>query len=399
VVNLVGNAIKFTEAGEVVLDVAVEAEEGDHVVLHFTVSDTGIGIPADKLAAIFEAFEQVDRFNTRRHGGTGLGLAICSRLAEMMQGRVWVESELGRGSRFHFTARLGRVAGAPVETPTAAPETLRGTRVLIVDDNATNRRLLEEWLRSWELEPLAVSSGDEAMEQLCREQAAGRPFDLVLTDAQMPVRDGLQLIEQIRRTEALAGTLILLLSSSDQPGYLARCLELGVASYLLKPLSQRELLEAMLAALGKSVPPTPPAKASVAAPTPRTRPLRILLAEDSLVNQKLAATVLRKQGHDVAIAQNGNEAVVAVAAEPFDLVLMDVQMPEMDGLEATRLIRLAEQGTGRHIRIVAMTAHALTGDRERCLAAGMDSYVAKPLHARELFEAIAALFGAEEIRT
>jgi two-component system, sensor histidine kinase and response regulator len=395
-VNLVGNAIKFTEAGEVVLDVGLEAEDGDHVVLHFTVSDTGIGVPAEKLNTIFEAFEQVDRFTTRRYGGTGLGLAICARLVDMMQGKVWAESELGRGSRFHFTACFCRAAEIPTDEPTPAPDRFRHARVLIVDDNATNRRLLEEWLRRWGLQFTAVASGHEAWARLCQEQAAGRPFDLVLTDAHMPEMDGLQLITQIRQTAPLAGTQILLLSSSDQPGYLSRCLELGVASCLLKPLDQRELFEAMGRAIGETACRQLPPETPATRPTPHVRPLRILLAEDSLFNQKLAIAILSKQGHEVVVAQNGEAAVAAVAAERFDLVLMDVQMPELDGLEATRLIRASEQGGGRRVPIIAMTAHALKGDREQCLAAGMDAYVAKPLHARDLLDAIVALVGSDD---
>jgi two-component system sensor histidine kinase/response regulator len=396
VVNLVGNAIKFTEAGEVVLDVGLEAEEGEQVVLHFLVSDTGIGIPPDKLGSVFEAFEQVDRFNTRRFGGTGLGLAICARLVDLMQGRIWVESELGRGSRFHFTARFDRATAAPSEPPTTLPEVLRGARVLIVDDNATNRRLLDEWLRNWGLQPSAVPNAREALAAIARQHDAGRPFDLLLTDSQMPDLDGLGLIEQIRATAVIASTVIVVLSSSDRPQDVARCLQLGVAACLLKPLKQRELLETVVRALGGGVSPAAPVALPPPSPPRHVRPLRILLVEDSLVNQKLATAVLQKQGHQVVLAQNGSEALAVVAAQSFDLVLMDIQMPVMDGLEATRRIRAAERPDGHRVPIVAMTAHALKGDREQCLAAGMDGYVAKPLHTQELVQAMASLLGDAE---
>ncbi len=384
IVNLVGNAVKFTDAGEIVLDVAREAgnDEGDEcVTLHFSVSDTGIGIPADKRATIFEAFEQADRFQTRRFGGTGLGLAICSRLVELLHGRIWVESEEGRGSCFHFTAQLGVAAGEWAEGPAKLPEHLAGIHVLIVDDNATNLRILLELLRSWGMLPVAASGGAEALQLLHERCAAGQPFELVLTDVHMPHMDGFELIEQIRHSESVGSVTIMVLSSGDQAGDTARCEQLGAAGCLLKPLKQRELLDAICRAL--FAPEARPAQLHKPAdPSPETLPpLRILLAEDSPLNQKLAIALLQKHGHQVLLVQNGQEAVAAARENDFDLILMDVQMPVMDGFEATRRIRDGELSTGRHVPIIAMTAHALKGDMEHCLAAGMDGYVAKPIRA------------------
>jgi len=388
IVNLVGNAIKFTDAGEVVLDVALEELEDERVTLHCTISDTGIGIPADKQATIFEAFEQADRFQTRRFSGTGLGLAICSRLVELLQGRIWVESEEGRGSCFHFTAQLEVLAGASTEELAELPQNLSGIHVLIVDDNATNLRILLELLRSWGMRPEAAASGAEALQLLHERHAAGQPFELVLTDVHMPHMDGFELAGQIRHSPSVGGVPIMMLSSGDQAGDIARCEQLGAAGCLLKPLKQRELLDAICRALFALDAWPAPLPQRAGPPTTTLPPLRILLAEDSPLNQKLAIALLRKHGHQVVLAQNGHEAVATARQNDFDLILMDVQMPLMDGLEATRRIRDRELATGRHVPIIAMTAHALKGDMERCLAAGMDGYVAKPIRAQELFEAM-----------
>ncbi len=388
IVNLVGNAIKFTDVGEVVLDVALEELEDERVTLHCTISDTGIGIPADKRATIFEAFEQADRFQTRRFSGTGLGLAICSRLVELLQGRIWVESEEGRGSCFHFTAQLEVAAGAWAGELTELPQNLSGIHVLIVDDNATNLRILLELLRSWGMRPEAASSGAEALQLLHERHTAGQPFELVLTDVHMPHMDGFELAEQIRHSPSVGGVAIMMLSSGDQAGDIARCEQLGAAGCLLKPLKQRELLDAICRALFTLDAWPAPLPQRAGSPATTLPPLQILLAEDSPLNQKLAIALLQKHGHQVVLAQNGHEAVAAARQNDFDLILMDVQMPLMDGLEATRRIRDRELATGRHVPIIAMTAHALKGDRERCLAAGMDGYVAKPIRAQELFEAM-----------
>ena len=385
-VNLVGNALKFTEQGEVVLDVARETQSPDEVLLHFTLADTGIGIPEDKQTAIFEVFEQVDSTLKRRYGGTGLGLAIASRLVELMGGRIWVESALGRGSTFHFTARFGLAKEEAVASSRGEPPSLQGLRALVVDDNATNRRILEEILSTWAMSATVVAEASAALNLMREAQAAGTPYRLVLTDAHMPRIDGFTLAEQIKEDSELNSTVVMMLTSEDRPDAVARCEQLGIAAYLLKPIKQSELLEAIKLALGIAL-PSKEALAALTRPR-RVGPLRILVAEDSPVNQKLASALLETQGHHVVVANNGQEALAALEAAKFDLVLMDVQMPEMDGLEATGAIRDQEKRTGAHIPIIAMTAHALKGDRERCLEAGMDDYIAKPIHAQELFDLI-----------
>ncbi|HVX60296.1 MAG TPA: PAS domain S-box protein [Pirellulales bacterium] len=386
VVNLVGNAVKFTQTGEVILQVEQDELSEQDVLLHFCVSDTGIGIPSEKQQLIFGAFEQADSSTTRRFGGTGLGLSISGKLVQLMGGRIWLESEEGRGSRFHFTARLGLAAEVPPRPRQAECLSIPGLPVLVVDDNATNRRILMEMLSNWQMRPEQADGAAQALEKMQAAAMAGRPFPLVLLDAHMPEVDGFQLAGQIHEQAQLAGATIMMLTSGDRPGDLARSQQTGIASYLLKPIKQSELFDAVVAALGApvlagiqmddSTPLAPPQKQ-----------LRILLAEDSLVNQKLAVCLLEKWGHVVTVVNNGCEAIAAVAAKPFDLCLMDVQMPELDGLEATQAIRQNE-GSKARLPIVAMTAHAMVGDRERCLDAGMDGYLAKPIRARELLEVI-----------
>jgi PAS domain S-box-containing protein len=400
-INLVGNAIKFTERGEVVVDVDMSQAEArgqteSACALHFQVRDTGIGIPADKQGLIFEAFAQVDGSTTRRYGGTGLGLAISSRLVERMGGRIWVESALRRGSTFHFTASFLPYAAARQRAARPEPGKLRGLSVLVVDDNATNRFILAETLSQWHMRPTVVESAPDALRTLEQAQQTGEPFSLVLLDAHMPEMDGFTLAERIREHSDLAGATVMMLSSAGQSVDTRRCNELGLAAYLTKPIKQADLFRAIMAALGN--PPAGRAEPVPTAPTPGRfgRALRLLLAEDNLVNQKLAVRLLEKQGHTVAIAANGIEAICAVERERFDLVLMDVQMPEMDGFEATTVIRAREQGTDRHVPILAMTAYAMKGDRERCLATGMDGYVSKPIQPRELWQAIEQLVPAND---
>jgi PAS domain S-box-containing protein len=387
-VNLVGNSIKFTEAGEVIVEVNCSSRTEEAAELCISVRDTGIGIPPEKLAAIFEAFEQVDTSTTRKYGGTGLGLAICSRLVSLMAGRIWVDSRVGQGSTFSFTARFGLANGEPLPKPSIA---VQGTRVLVVDDNATNRRILEEILHSWDMQPLLVAGAREALQVLRDAFRAGRPIPLVLTDANMPEIDGFTLAEQIKQDRELGSTVIMMLSSADRPGDIAHCEQLGLAAYLVKPIKQSELFDAVVMVLGvNAVDEKPPPASAERPPLESLPPLRVLLVEDSLVNQRLAVALLQKHGHQVTVANDGVEAVATLESQSFDLVLMDVQMPEMDGYEATAKIRQRERQTGRHIPIVAMTAHAMKGDRESCLAAGMDSYVAKPIRAQQVFEAIDA---------
>jgi PAS domain S-box-containing protein len=386
VVNLVGNAIKFTERGEVVVRVQPEQIAGDDVRLHFTVRDTGIGIPADKRHVIFEAFAQADTSTTRHYGGTGLGLAIAAQIVDLMGGRIWVESEAGTGSTFHFTAAFKRAnLAAPESVPDLA--SLQGLRVLIVDDNATNRRILEEMLASWRMQPASASSGAEALGALEQAGQAGEPFALVLLDAMMPEMDGFELAERIRGRSDLAGATLMMLSSAGQGRHAARCREIGVAAYLTKPVQHSTLLDAIMTCLGaeRAVQGQP----AHAAPAPQVdRRLTILLAEDNAVNQRVALRFIERWGHEVVIVPNGKEALEAVKERTFDLVLMDVQMPEMGGFEATRAIRTREKHTGGHVPIVAMTAHAMKGDKERCLEAGMDAYVSKPVQVEELAQAI-----------
>lgn len=385
IVNLVGNAIKFTERGEVVLYVETEWRTSEDIQLHFTISDTGIGIPAEKQSAIFEAFTQADGSMSRTYGGTGLGLTISSRLVGFMHGRIWVESELKKGSRFHFTAHFG-LQKVPARTIVPRdPATLRDMRVLVVDDNATNRQILLKMLANWHTRPLAVESGAKAITALREAQGLGRNFPLILLDAQMPEMDGFALAESIKRNPEWGAATIMMLSSAGQRGDAKRCRELGVAAYLTKPVRQAELLDAVLTALGtRPIKDAAPALVTRHSLRENSHHLRILLVEDNAVNQVLAVRLLEKRGHKVAVTGNGKEALAALEKDSFDLVLMDVQMPEMDGFEATATIREKEKTSGNHVPIIAMTAHAMTGDRERCLEAGMDDYITKPIRPEEL---------------
>jgi signal transduction histidine kinase/CheY-like chemotaxis protein len=385
VLNLLGNAIKFTERGEVALHASVEETSGREAVLHFVVADTGIGIPIEKQATIFAPFTQADASTTRRYGGTGLGLTISVRLVELMQGRIWVESESGRGSRFHFTARCG-VCETPADRSLPADESrLSGVPVLVVDDNATNRRVLDGLLAHWGMNPVSVPGADEALAALERTSARGTPFPLMISDVQMPVKDGFSLAAAIRRNAGWASLRIILLASASQNGDSARCREFGVLAHLTKPVRRAELRAAILAALGGHSAPSGSGSRNARPSLREDLPgLRVLVAEDNAVNQKVVCRLLEKQGHTVAIAGNGLEAIAALEKREFDLVLMDVQMPELDGLEATMRIRAVETGAGRHQTIIAMTAHAMKGDRERCLSAGMDGYISKPLNSAEL---------------
>jgi signal transduction histidine kinase/CheY-like chemotaxis protein len=393
-VNLTGNAIKFTEKGEVLISVSVDSREEDSAVLHFTVADTGIGIPQKKQARIFEAFTQADGTSTRRYGGTGLGLAISSQLVLMMNGRIWVESKPGQGSVFHFTAQLGLGAEEPVLSDRLDESALDGLPVLIVDDNATNRRILRELVTRWGMRPAVAESAPAALELMRLEQNAGTKFPLILLDAQMPDTDGFALAQAIQRDVALAGAAIMMLSSSDLHEEAKRCRELGVAMYLVKPINPIELRQAILKTLGAAPQPEleslAPAISAGAGPEAngQPHPLRILLAEDNAVNQKLMLHLLEKSGYSVTVAADGVLALEACKRQSFDLVLMDIQMPRMGGFEATKAIRQFEEATGRHIPIIALTAHAMKGDRDRCLEAGMDDYLSKPIQKAALFETI-----------
>lgn len=388
ILNLVSNAVKFTKEGEVVLEVNCDSRTNRDALLHFSVRDTGIGIPEEKLAMIFDAFTQADASTTRKHGGTGLGLAITSRLAGLMDGRIWAESELDRGSVFHLTARFKLAIGTAPDARRTGPTCVKATRVLIVDDNATNRLILEEMTRNWGMHPTAVENAHEAISMLRQAQEAGDRIPLVLSDVNMPEVDGLTLTEWIRQAPTLADTTVIILTSGTHIDDLKRCEELAVAAHLMKPVKQSELLGVIEMSLGGATVGAEEAEAPAGKPQGELPPLNVLLVEDSLVNQKLAVALMEKHGHSVMVANNGKEAVAAIASQQFDVVLMDVEMPEMDGFEATSVIRVKERQTGEHIPIIAMTAHAMKGDRERCLEAGMDDYVSKPIRSRQLFETL-----------
>jgi two-component system sensor histidine kinase/response regulator len=386
IVNLVGNAIKFTEQGEILVSVERESESSGTVRLHFSVKDTGVGIQADKQHKIFEAFSQADGSMTRKYGGTGLGLTICAKLVEMMGGRIWVESQIGQGSTFHLTAEL-----AVQDTPSARPASLRPEQlcdlaVLVVDDNFTNRRVLQGMLSWWGMKPTAVDGGRPALLALEVAKSTGHPFPLILLDGQMPEMDGFTLAEQIQKNPDLAGATIMMLTSAGHLGDAARCRELGISAYLVKPIRQTELLQTICQILRKAPDTVPLVTRDTVHAVPQGR--RVLLAEDNVVNQTLAVHLLQKRGYEVTVVGDGRAALDAIDNACFDVVLMDVQMPEMDGFEATAAIRAKEKSAGGHVPIVAMTAHALKGDQERCFAAGMDGYIAKPIRTSELFTAI-----------
>jgi two-component system sensor histidine kinase/response regulator len=388
IVNLIGNATKFTERGDITLDVRQESRELASTVLHFAVSDTGIGIPEDKQATIFEAFTQADGSTSRRFGGSGLGLTISRRLVEMFGGRLWLESVAGKGSTFHFTARFG-IGSQPAPRMPLPEVKLDGMPVLVVDDNFINRRILEELLRGWQMEPTLADGALAGQSHLHAAMTAGAPFPLLLVDAVMPDVDGFAFVEQIKRDTQTVQPAIIMLTSAGRRGDSVRCRELGIAAYLTKPVGQSELLNAIIQVLA--------AKPIVVTQTPlitlhsireQKGGLHILLAEDNRVNQAVVRGVLGKRGHRIEIANDGREALEKIKNGSFDLVLMDVQMPVVDGFEATGLLREMEKTTGGHIHIIAMTAHALKGDRERCLAAGMDGYISKPFQIEDFLKEI-----------
>jgi PAS domain S-box-containing protein len=392
--NLVGNAIKFTERGEVDLRVEVELQGEDWTALHFCVTDTGIGIPGEKQQRIFEAFIQADSSTTRKYGGTGLGLAIATRLVNLMGGRIWLESESNKGSRFHFTAKFGLVKGPQPQPTPLAKVNLQGTPVLVIDDNATNRRILEAMLKGWLMQPTLVESGHEGLVTMRRAKDLSKTFPLILLDAQMPGMDGFMVVEKIKEDPTLAGSAILMLTSAGQRGDAARCRELGISAYLVKPIRQSELLEAILLILGQpSQRKEHPDLVTRHTIREARRKLRILVAEDNAINRELVTRLLQKHGHTVMPVTTGREAVDLLDkdAANCDIVLMDVEMPDMDGFQATAIIREKEKISGKHIPIIALTAYAMKGDRERCLGAGMDGYVPKPIRHQDLLEAIQTL--------
>jgi signal transduction histidine kinase/CheY-like chemotaxis protein/HPt (histidine-containing phosphotransfer) domain-containing protein len=396
--NLVSNAVKFTEEGEVVVRVTADEPLGGSVRLRFSVRDTGIGIPADKLDRLFDPFEQADTSTTRRYGGTGLGLSISRQLVEMMSGEIGAESTPGVGSTFHFTSSFAVPERARMRTSEGGTA-LEGIRVLIVDDNETNCTILSEVTTAKSMRPVVARSADEAFARLEQGLDEVEPFELLVSDVHMPVVDGFMLAERLRRDGRFSTLPIVFLTSAGQTGDLERCEALGVSSRLVKPVKQSELYQVMTRALGPAH--GPPEREIVHAPawadaeSPPLAPLRILLVEDSPANRKVALAMLGGMGHSFEVATNGREALDLLAQQRFDVVLMDVQMPEMDGLEATAAIRAGETGTVTHVPIIAMTAHALQGDREKCLAAGMDDYVSKPIRRAQLLEALRRAVSAD----
>jgi two-component system, sensor histidine kinase and response regulator len=357
--------------------------------LHVSVADTGIGVPAEKHDAIFEAFRQADGSTTRRFGGTGLGLTISATLVRLMGGRLWVESDGGAGSTFHFTVALDVAA---LLEPQPAHPLPRDLDVLIVDDNEVNRRILAEQIRRWGMTATVVTGGRAAIDALTAAAATDRPFELVLLDANMPEMDGFAVAAEVAGRSALRGATVMMLSSSGDRADRLRCAELGIAAYLTKPVYGSDLLAAIERALApKPATPAPreaPTQAGALSAGVTGRHVRILLVEDNIVNQRVASGLLTRRGHSVTVAPDGREALARFERDAFDLVLMDLQMPVMDGVAATIEIRRREQATGRHVRIVAMTAHAMHGDRERCLAAGMDGYLSKPIDPPMLFAVV-----------
>jgi two-component system, sensor histidine kinase and response regulator len=393
-VNLVENAIKFTDHGEVTVRVERHSEEAEGILLHFSVADTGIGIPEEKRNSIFGAFTQADASTTRRFGGTGLGLTISRQLVQLLGGQIWVDSALGQGSTFHFTAHFAVGIALPRAVSFPLLE-LKGLPVVVVDDNSTNRLILAETLSGWSMKPTLAENARSALLHLKHAVEAHHPLPLLLVDATMPEMDGFALVEYIRQDPQLAPARLIMLTSSGQRGDAARCRQLGVGAYLTKPVGQAELLNAILQVLGGKGEKLRDAPPLVTRRTLRegSLGLRILLAEDNLVNSTLVRRLLEKHGHFVEVAMDGRQALSKLATATFDVVLMDVQMPTMDGFGATAAIRAMEKTKGGHVPIIAMTAHAIKGDCERCLASGMDGYLSKPIRLDDLlneFENIAA---------
>jgi two-component system, sensor histidine kinase and response regulator len=396
IINLVGNAIKFTEQGEVVVYTTIESLEENQALLHLRVVDTGIGIPLEKQKQIFDLFTQVDASTTREYGGTGLGLAITEKLVGLMGGNIWVESKVGKGSSFHFTLRLG-ISKEPLPRRIPLEQSqLNQLRVLVVDDNSTNRRIMEQMLKSWHMQPTTADSGETALRLMEKAMEHEQPYQLLLMDVHMPIMDGFELAQKIRQNSGYKNVKLVILTSAGMRSDAIRCRDLSIEAYLTKPVKQSSLLNAISMVLGTTEPEVPAPLLTHHTLRENMRSLRILLAEDNIVNQKIAANMFQKRGHTVVIANDGQAAVTALETHknsPFDLILMDVQMPKMDGLEATALIRKGEKGNSAHIPIIALTAHAMKGDREACLAAGMDAYVSKPIKANELFSVIENLIG------
>jgi CheY-like chemotaxis protein/nitrogen-specific signal transduction histidine kinase len=399
-VNLVGNSIKFTEKGTIHINAEREPDDGVEIRVHISVSDSGIGIPEDKKQLIFEPFSQADGSMTRRFGGTGLGLTISRQLVELMGGRMWLESEVGKGSTFHFTCAFGKGNESDADIGERSRLIPAGLSVLVVDNNPTNHLIIGEMLTNWRMKPTVADSGAAGLDALEKARSAGRPYSVVLLDAKMPGDEGFQILERIHRNRGMANAVIMMAPIERSKEDAARFRDLGAKQIVNKPVSQSDLLDAILSALGaNAVEKQLIQPLASAQPVPSKRSLRILLAEDNVVNQKLTIRLLEKAGHHVTLAGTGREALAAwehQTTPEFDIVLMDIQMPEMDGMEATAAIRTREKQSGKHIPILAMTAHAMRGDKERCFASGMDGYVSKPIRPATLFEEIERCLAVQE---
>ncbi|HEY9871500.1 MAG TPA: response regulator [Candidatus Obscuribacterales bacterium] len=395
-VNLVGNAIKFTERGEVTVRVKTKSRMDDQICLQFSVSDTGIGIPPDKQRAIFDEFTQADSSSDRAYGGTGLGLTICARLVDLMLGRIWLESQEGKGSTFHFTAMFAVGAERPTLPMVSALESLQALPVLIVDDNSTSCEVLQEALASWQMKPTVLSDPESALAELKRAWQAGEPYLLAVVDANMPGTDGLTLVRKIREQPELAALTIILLTSPGSAQVSSHYQSLDIAGYVTKPVRLSSLFDAIVTALGVPVSESTAAEAAGQREPVFSRSLKVLLAEDNPVNQVVIRNIVQKRGHHVDTVRNGQEVLQLLAQQTFDIVLMDVQMPDMDGFATTAAIREKERESGAHLPIVAITAHAMKGDEERCKKAGMDAYIPKPIDSAKLLEVMASLTASKE---
>lgn len=391
ITNVVGNAIKFTHRGEVTMWVTANRLNDSQVELRFSIKDTGIGIEAKKLSTIFEAFEQADTSTTRRYGGTGLGLSITKRLVELIGGRIELESQHGVGTTLHFTCRMS-VATGESKSKSDSDSELHGSRVLIVDDNSTAASVLQSYLVSWHAEPTIVTSTAAALLELSTAHQSGRPYSLAIVDVVMPGEGGFELVRRMHEQTELRRVRVIMLTTSDRPHDAARCGELAVSASLMKPVNPSELFDATVRAIGRSIPVVQPQMQPTI--SSEIRPLKILLAEDSEFNQRLAIGILSKRGYQVVVANHGGEAIEAFEQQAFDLAFLDVQMPDVDGFAVVAHIRARETERGGHLPIIAITAHAMSGDRERCLAAGMDEYISKPIRAKDLFEKIDQLMAA-----
>jgi signal transduction histidine kinase/DNA-binding response OmpR family regulator len=407
-VNLLSNAVKFTEKGEIVAKVRFAErssaknkqlpQEAKICALHFLISDTGIGLAPDAKKRIFEPFAQADTSTSRRFGGTGLGLSIVKRLVEMMGGRIWVEDGVpgpvlpgaGAGSVFNFTARFEVTRESFQKKSTPSVVDLKGVRILVVDDNVTNRLIMRKQAESWNMEVEEIDNGGMACAALDKAKKAGNPFSLILLDLYMPGMDGFQVLDKLKDAGLLQDISIIMLTSGEKKGHRASAKKIGVKQFLLKPVTPSQLLESITSALSKPGPKMPdtekPGKISATEKIVKT--LQVLLVEDNRINQIVASKMLTKRGYNVVIAETGKQALENIAHEVFDLILMDIQLPDMDGYEATRRTRENEKNTGGHVPIIAMTAHALKGDREKCIAAGMDNYISKPVEMKKLYEII-----------